>query len=74
MIQTSIYDNFFIFCKNFDLETENVKKKSALPFMVSSGTKKKIANIQLIYLGVNENEIWLQGVHLGKSLRSLNLY
>ena len=32
--------------------------------MASSKTKKKILdNIQLIYLGMNGNLIWLQGMH-----------
>ena len=32
---------FFVFCKNFNLETENIKKKSALLMMTSSESKKK---------------------------------
>ena len=31
MIQYSIHENIFVFCKNFNLETENIKKKKNQP-------------------------------------------
>ena len=54
-IQYSIHNNFSVFCK-IALKTKNVFKNQ-LPFIkASSEINKNIGNIQLIYLGMrNEN-------------------
>ena len=59
-VEYSIYYNFSIFCKRYNLETKTYL------IVAFSGTKKNGDNIQLIYLGVNGNKIWLQGVRFEK--------
>ena len=55
MIQGSIYINFSIFCKkNLILKLKTFKKSIPL-IMESNCLRRNVANIHLIYLGVNGN-------------------
>ena len=55
MIQYCIYNIFYGFCKNSNLETENMNKINPSYHGVQWNEEKNFGNIQLIYLGVNEN-------------------
>ena len=51
MIQYSIYNNFPVFCKIFNLESKNIFP--SLWHLIR--LRKDVGNIQLIYLGVDRN-------------------
>ena len=49
MIQYSIYNNFSVYSKNFNLETKNIFKNQTPLIKASSEAKKNVHNNQLIY-------------------------
>ena len=53
MIQYSIYHNFSVFCKNFNLESMNIFKNQLSHHGIQWDWEKNLGNYQLIYSGVN---------------------
>ena len=59
-IQYSIYNNFSVFCKNFNLKKQ-IKISPLLWYSVRLEKKKFNGNIQLIYLGWIEIQFGYKG-------------